>query len=113
MRWGKRSAGRRKGTIPTREPPPHLPQPDGAGRGRGQAEAEAGVAAAAAAGGGEGPGGLATPSAQSMTFQLQTPGLRQAAPPQPTLHKPVATGSPGSPPAQGSCKAGPAHLSAR
>lgn len=64
--WGmkeERSAGRRRVTIPTREPPPHLPQPDGAGRGRGQA----------GAGGGEGPGGLATPSAQSMTFQPPAP----------------------------------------
>lgn len=89
--------------ILTREPPPHLPQPNGAGRAGGQA----------GAGGGEGPGGLATPSAQSMTFQPPAPRLGPAAPPQPTRHKPVATGSPGSQSDRGSGEARPAHLSAR
>lgn len=69
--------------------------------------------AAARLGCGEGPGGLAAPSAQSMTFQRPAPRLGPAAPQQPTHHKPVAAGSPGSPPDGGSSEAGRAHLSAR
>lgn len=85
-------------TIPTREPPPHLPQPDGAGRGRGRAGGR----------GGEEPGGLAPPSAPSMTFQ-------PPAPRSPAAHAPQAGRGRLArlPPVRGSGEARPAHLSTR
>ena len=64
--------------------------------------------------GGEGLGGLAAPSAQSMTFQRPAPRLGPEAPSQPTRRQPVAAGSLGSPPhLRESCEARQAHLSAR